>query len=127
MYITINDVIGEKRIDLSYPIYPRKEAAVISMISNNTQYEIKEPLDLKLMGNDEKQIPNGTYTMRELSAFVERKMILINLNRDSRVIKTEKFTKITDMIFNLDELDNSDNLENGRPSNTLFHASSPKY
>ena len=24
------------------------------------------------------------------------------------------------MIFNLDELDNTDNLENGRPSNTLF-------
>ena len=80
----------------------------------------KEPLDLKLMGNDEKWIPNGTYTMRELSTFVERKMILTNLDRDFPVIKTEKFTKITNMIFNLDELDNSDNLEDGRPSNTLF-------
>ena len=96
------------------------EIAVISMISNNTQYEIKEPLDLKLMGNDEKQIPNETYTMRELSAFVERKMILTNLDRDSLVIKTEKITKITEMIFNLDELYNSDNLDDGHPSNTLF-------
>ena len=26
MYITINDIKGEKRIDLSYPIYPKKEA-----------------------------------------------------------------------------------------------------
>ena len=90
------------------------------MINDNTQYEIKGPLDLKLMGNDEKRIPNGTYTMRELSAFVERKMILTNLDRDSRVIKTEKFTKMTNMIFNLDELNNSDNLEDGRPSNTLL-------
>ena len=114
----INDIKGEKTIDLSYPNYPRKEIAVIAMFSNNTQYEIKEPLDLKLMGNTEKQIPNVTY--RELSAFVERKMILTNLDRDSRVIKMEKFTKITNMIFNLDELDNSDNLEDGRPSNTLF-------
>ena len=73
MYITINDIKGEKRFDLSYPIYSRKEIAV----SNNTQYEIKEPLDLKLMGNHEKRTPNGTYTMRELSAFVERKMIQI--------------------------------------------------
>ena len=32
----------------------------------------------------------------------------------------EKFTKITNMAFNLDELDNSNNLEDGRPSNTLF-------
>ena len=120
MHIVINNIIGEKRINLSYPIYPRKEIAVISMISDNTQYEIKEPLDLKLMGNHEKRIPNGTYTMRELNAFVERKMILTNLDRDSRVIKMEKFTKITNMTFNLDELDNSDNLEDGRPSNTLF-------
>ena len=50
----INNIIGEKTIYLSYPIYPRKEIAVISMLSDNTQYEIKEPLDLKLMGGDEK-------------------------------------------------------------------------
>ena len=43
MYITIDDVIGEKRIDLSYPIHPRKEIAVISMISDNTQYNILKP------------------------------------------------------------------------------------
>ena len=72
------------------------------------------------MGNDEKRILNGTYTMRELNTFVERKMILTNLDRDSQVINMEKFTKITNMIFNLDELDNSNNLEDGRPSNTLF-------
>ena len=28
MYITINDIIAEKMIDLSYPIYPEKEIAV---------------------------------------------------------------------------------------------------
>ena len=42
------------------------------------------------------------------------------MNRDSQVIKTNKSEKITGMTFNLDELDNSDNLEDGRPSNTLF-------
>ena len=42
------------------------------------------------------------------------------MNNDSRIIKTNKLAKITDMIFNLNELDNSDNLEDGRPSNTLF-------
>ena len=43
MYITINDVTGEKRIDLSYPIHPRKEIAVIAMLSDNIQYEIIKP------------------------------------------------------------------------------------
>ena len=43
MCITINDVIGEKRIVLSYPIHSlkhRKEVAVITMFSDNVQYEI---------------------------------------------------------------------------------------
>ena len=44
MYITINDIKGEKTIDLSYPIHStaergkaRKEIAVVSMHSNNAQ------------------------------------------------------------------------------------------
>ena len=39
MYITINDVIGEKRIDLSYP-NKGKEIAVVSMLSNNVQFSL---------------------------------------------------------------------------------------
>ena len=76
MYITINNTIGEKTTDLSYPIKSRKEIAVISMFSDNVQYEMTEPLVLKLMGNDKKQVQNGTYTIRELNALVERKFIL---------------------------------------------------
>ena len=48
MYITINDVIGEKRIDLSYPIYPRKEIAVVSMLSNNVQYWLQGSIEVLL-------------------------------------------------------------------------------
>ena len=38
MYITITDIIGEKRIDLAYPI-PGEEVAVVSVFSDNIQYE----------------------------------------------------------------------------------------
>ena len=72
------------------------------------------------MGGGEKQVLNKTYTMRELDTLVERKIILADLNNDSQIIKMNKLSKITDMIFNLNELDKSDNLENGRPSITLF-------
>ena len=44
MYIMINDIKGEKTIDLSYPIHPtarqgeaRKEIAVFSMHISNSQ------------------------------------------------------------------------------------------
>ena len=33
----INDIKDEKRIDLSYLIYSKKEIAVVSMHSNNAQ------------------------------------------------------------------------------------------
>ena len=39
MYITINDIKGEKRIDLSYSIDSGKEIAVIIMLSDNIQYK----------------------------------------------------------------------------------------
>ena len=36
MYITITDITGEKRIDLTYPI-KGKEVAVVSVFSDNIQ------------------------------------------------------------------------------------------
>ena len=123
MYITINDVIGEKMIDLSYPIQnfdSSKEVAVVRMLSNDIQYKMTKPLGLKLVDGSEKQILNGSYTKRELDAIVGRKHILTDLSNDSRIIRTNKLAKVIDMIINLDELNNSDNLKDGHPSNTLF-------
>ena len=42
MYITINNIKGEKRIDLSYSIHSDNQnvIAVIRMLSDNVKYEI---------------------------------------------------------------------------------------
>ena len=48
---------------------------------------------------------------------------LVELNKflvDDQVTKTNKLKGITEMIINLDELDNINNLEDGRPSNSLL-------
>ena len=48
---------------------------------------------------------------------------MVELNKflvDDQVIKMNKLKGITKIILNLDELDNTDNLENGRPSNSLL-------
>ena len=42
------------------------------------------------------------------------------MDNDPQIIKTNELAKVIDMILNLDELDNSDNLKDGHPSNTLF-------
>ena len=57
MYITINDVIGEKTIDLPYPIQnfdSSKEVAVVRMLSDNIQYKVTKPLGLKLVDDTKK-------------------------------------------------------------------------
>ena len=49
--------------------------------------------------------------------------LLIELNQfevDDQVTKTNKLKGITEITLNLDELDNSDNLKDGRPSNSLL-------
>ena len=75
MYITINNIKGEKRIDLSYSIRnfdSDKEIAVIRMLNDNVQYQL-----LKLfavmdpISNAKKMIPSGTYAGRELISMLE--------------------------------------------------------
>ena len=48
---------------------------------------------------------------------------IVELNQfevDDQVIKKNKLKGITEITLNLDELNNSDNLKDGRPSNELF-------
>ena len=130
MYITINDVIGSKMIDLSYSIRnfdSGKEIAVIRMLSDNVKYEIlKFCAVMDPISNTKKMIPSGTYAGRELLSIVEG---IIELNQfviDDQVTKTNKLKDITEITLNLDELDNSNNLKDGRPSNELltYHVTS---
>ena len=68
----------------------------------------------------EKEVLRKTYTSRELNAFVEGKHINMNLENNPQIIKTNKLAKVTSMSLNLDELNNSNNLEDGHLSNILF-------
>ena len=72
MYIMINDIKGEKRIDLSYSIHTDKEIAVIRMLSDNVQYEIlKLRAVMDPVSDAKKTIPSGTYAGRQLRSIVE--------------------------------------------------------
>ena len=90
------------------------------MLSENIQYEMTKPLKSKLVDGREKEVLNKTYTSRELNTFVEGKHIVSNLENDPQIIKTNKLAKVTNMSLTLDELDITNNLEDGHPSNTLF-------
>ena len=120
----INNIKGEKRIDLSYSIQnfdSDKEIAVIRMLSDNVKYEIlKLRLVMVPISDAKKTIPRGTYASRELISMLEGIIELHQFEVDDQVTKTNKLKGITGITLNLDELNNSDNLKDGRPSNSLL-------
>ena len=124
MYITINNIKGEKRIDLSYSIQnfdSSMEIAVIRMLSDNVKYKkLKLRAVMDPISDTKKIIPSGTYAGRELLSMLEGIVDLNQFEFDDQVIKMNKVKGIMEMIINLDELNNSDNLKDGRPSNNLF-------
>ena len=128
----INNIKGEKRIDLSYSVEnfdSDKEIAVVRMLSNNVKYEIlKICAVMDPISNAKKNIPSGTYAGRQLLSIVEGIVELNQFEVDDQVTKTNKLKGITEMTLNLDELNNSVNLKDGRPSNELltYHVTDDK-
>ena len=120
MYITINDVIGEKTIDLSYPIYPEKEIAVVSMFSNNSQILLQKSMEVLLYTGKKIVLNKGVYMDKELDSLIGTELKSQMLDSRDDILRTNKLKKITKVAISLNELDNSDNLEDGKPKNTLF-------
>ena len=119
--MTINDIKGEKRIDLSYSIDSDKEIAVIIMLSDNIQYNIlKLRSVMDPISDRKKMILSGTYASRELLSMLEGIIEFNQFEVDDQVTKKNKLKGITEITLNLDQLNNSDNLKDGRPSNSLL-------
>ena len=120
MYITINNIKGESRIDLSYSIQyfdSDKEIAVIRMLSDNV-LKVRSVMDT--ISDTKKMVPNRTYASRELISILEGIVELKQFETDDQVTEMNKLKGITEITLNLDELNNSDNLKNGRPSITYL-------
>ena len=99
------------------------------MLSDNVKYEIlKLHAVMGPISDTKKTIPSGTYAGRQLLSIVEGIIELNQLEIDDQVTKTNKLKGITEMIINLDELNNSVNLKDGKPSNELltYHVTDDK-
>ena len=118
MYIMVNNIIGEKTIYLSYPIDSGKEITVISMLSDNVQYLLKEPVKILLKMGENVELSKGVYTDKELDELIGFEKV--RLSHREYTLMVNKLEHVTEMVINLDELDNTDNPKDGRPGNTLL-------
>ena len=120
----INDIKGEKRIDLSYSIHPTtgrgKEIAVVSMHISNSQILSHRSIEVLSVTGKKIVLNKGVYTDKELNSLIGTELKSQMLDSGNDILRTNKLEGITKMVISLNELDNSNNLENGRPSNILF-------
>ena len=98
------------------------------MLSDNAQYKVTKSHSIfdYILPENEKLILSGTYAGRELISILGGMIELTQFVVDDRVFKMNKLRGIMEMILNLDELYNSNNLEDGHPSNSLltYHVTS---
>ena len=129
MYITINDIKGEKTIDLSYPIRSKKEIAVVSMHIINSQILVQRSIEALSVTGRKIVLNKGVYMDKELNSLIGMELKSQMLDSRNDIQRTNKLVNGTKITISLNELNNSDNLEDGKPSNTLFtyYVTSPEY
>ena len=99
------------------------------MLSDNVQYQVlKLRSVMDPISDTKKMIPSETYAGKELISIVEGMVELNQFVVNDQVIKKNKLKGITEMIINLNELDNSDNLKDARSSNEslTYHVADDK-
>ena len=71
----------------------------------------------------------GVYTDKELNSLIGMELKSQMLDSRNDIQRTNKLVNGTKITISLNKLNNSDNLEDGKPSNTLFtyFVTSPKY
>ena len=108
MYITINDIIGEARIDLSYPIKGRDGSAeglcgpgvaqrpqitVVSMFSNNVHYWLQGTVKVLLKTGKKIVLNKAVYMDKELNALIGLELKLQMMDSRNDVLRANKLEK----------------------------------
>ena len=97
----------------------RPQVAVISMLSDSVQYWLQGSIEVLLPMGKKIVLNKGVYTDKELNAILGPGLKLQMVSQED-LLRTNNLEKVTKMTIRLNELDNSNNLEDGRLSNTLF-------
>ena len=116
----INDIKGENTIDLSYPIHSKKEIAVVSMHIINSQILLHRSIEVLSVTGKKIVLNKGVYMDNELNSLIGMELKSQMLDSRNDIQRTKKLVNGTKITISLNELNNSDNFEDGKPSNVLF-------
>ena len=90
------------------------------MLSDNVQYWLQGSIEVLLKTGKKIVLNKGVYMDRELNSLIGMELRVQMIDSQEDILRTNKLEKVMKMTISLNELDNSDNLEDGLPSNALF-------
>ena len=101
----------------------------IIMLRNSVQYWLQGPVEVLMKTGNKIVLNKAVYTDKELNSLIGLQLKSQMLYSHNDVLRTNKLENVMEMDISLNELDNSDNLEDGKPSNTLFmyYVTGPEY
>ena len=99
------------------------------MHSNNAQILLQRSIEVLLYTGKKIVLNKGVCMDKELDSLIGTELRSQLLDSCDDVLRTSKLVNVTKITVSLNELDNSDNLEDGKPSNTLFtyFVTTPEY
>ena len=98
----------------------RKEIAVVSMHNNNAQILLHRSIEVLLKTGKKIVLNKGVHMDKELNSLIGMELKSQMLDFCNDVQRTNKLVNATKITIGLNKLDNSDNLEDRKPSNVLF-------
>ena len=110
-------------------VKPERKIAVVSMHISNSQILLLRSIEFLLKTGKKIVLNKGVYMDKELNSLIGMELKSQMLDSHNDILRTNKLVNGTKITISLNELNNSDNLEDGRPSNTLFtyFVTSPEY
>ena len=101
MYITINNIKGEKTIDLSYPIHSKKEIAVVSMHIINSQLLLHRSTEVLSATGKKIVLNKGVYMDNELNSLIRMELKSQMLDSRNDIQRTNKLVNGKKMTISL--------------------------
>ena len=97
-----------------------KEIAVVSMHISNSQILLHRSIEVLSITGKKIVLNKGVCIDKELNSLIGTELKSQMLDSHNDILRTNKLVNGTKISITLNELDNSDNLEDGKPSNTSF-------
>ena len=90
------------------------------MLSDNVQYWLQGSIEVLLKTGKKIVLNKGVYADKELNTLIGTELRVQMIDSCEDILRTKKLGKVKKLTISLNKLNNSDNLEDGRPSNIFY-------